>query len=311
MTGTTSTNATTPRVTRSELRSIHTARGALRQVLDDVPEYVAARAALVALQSQPVALPQVASGLDDIKYEVLQAARDCRPKPVAEILAAVQQHQDLVNAANGTRNLLDEAEGTLLSDLDGVVRDNADRLFECLHDKLQELLEQTRAILDALHGVADADAAIAAGLVESWSEYRRQEQAYADLRSAQTALISGLWSSDDMPDPRWALELRLLANPIDVFPDYPTFKAYGFTLDKHGNRQKLTAPWPDPAETPAFFRWLATTPSAQAWIPNGAQYAKASAALTQAALGGPRIVRHQPKPDFWGGTPDATLRRIG
>lgn len=151
-------------------------------------------------------------------------------------------------------------------------RDNAligglPTMLAVLEGELHPLLADLVKALPKLGGITTAEAAIDAAKVDQWSAVAKLHADYRSLRAAQQTLMA-----TTTPREQWTAlskawpTIGQAAGLVTVWPDMPEWLKYGVKLDSHGNRVRLTAPWPDPA-TDAFADWLAVTPAAQPWVP--------------------------------------------
>jgi len=150
---------------------------------------------------------------DDVAELALTAVLAGQPVPddLGDQLVTIRQHNE---TARATVEALTSLQALLhVRWRDTHVR-QVDPALSVLRDALDAVLSQARPVLAQLGNVTDAEAAIGAGRTGEWQETCRLAGRYAEIRAAQTTLVSAALHPADQPQAsiRVAPEARSLVS---------------------------------------------------------------------------------------------------
>ena len=218
-----------------------------------IPERAKIEATLVDIRDKRAALEPV-SDPDEARQEVInsaaQAVADGKAMPRGVGAKAAKAYTDAL-AKHAEWQILRDAEDALKARLERVRDDYREDALEELGKRLDDVMQQTRAIVERVGHVVTADAAIEADAVDEWRELRRLLSRLDDIRSAQRSILMPTDRDSFNPavseaNARGHAELRGLA--IDPAPSHL--------------RSILSQ---TTARTVEFLVWLAE--SGRAWVP--------------------------------------------
>ncbi|HWI42003.1 MAG TPA: hypothetical protein VNS81_00180 [Nocardioides sp.] len=221
-----------PSLVGSQYVPLHTSSH-FRDLLGDIPDWDAAREALVRLGK--VKLGTVSEPIAALAADAVDGARD-GTLTAETLLKAAANACRATEATLMAQNALTDARTELLHDLDSALQDAWPDLFEALqaeHDRVWRALAE---IADPCQ-LLDADTAIAAHRVEDYRQWRQ----LLDQNSAVRTRYEMLSRHSGMGDPKSIL--NLIRNPAewDLYPAW----AEGHELNhlSTGEIERIVPPW--------------------------------------------------------------------
>lgn len=259
-------------ITRSAYGTAHRAApdSPLGKALRTLPAWTDAHDQLVALPVSSRFAPGPAAGdaaVDDLVTQALAAGKplDTLTEDAVRVHAAAQGPALVHQAVARLRE-------RLTGDLDDAVTHGRDKVLGNLDDQLQQLLDRARALLKALGGIRDSEAAVDAGVLDELREWRQLVDLHARVREGQ-ALVMGSTDSQGR-----SINTRVhahLAAPEQTDTDYLA-RLIGCQVEEHGKlRPAKPAPWPDSWRTEAALEWCALLAESRPWVPTPAQLTEA------------------------------------
>jgi hypothetical protein len=227
-----------------------------RAALEAAAQYVEASALRTKLLEAQQSLPGVP----------VVAAPQTADDNIAAWLDAVAEAQ----AAERAREIKSNAIRAQLIWCEKVVEDTAtvqtDRILNCLHANLIEVMDHATAVVDRLDGARTPQQVIDRGVGDAWKQLRPLRNEYDKIRQAQEWAMAG---EDQHVGSRSHYLLNdplasdiILANLDDLYPEWKTKGANTFNISDAPDDDPR--PWPqEPIEQ---IVWMCTS-DAQPWVP--------------------------------------------
>lgn len=269
-------------------------------ILAELPEYVELQACRDRQVSAIADLRALAAETTlDLDAAVLARLGESADPTAGELV-------DLATEVLGRREAFTLAEASLQaagrsldSQLNMLIEDRADYVFERMDSQLRDLIERTKA-LTPLAVAADPALAIKAGRSEDYEKVAEISKTYRALRTEQFRMLRrdiehGL-----------SAPTAAISNLEKVFPHWDVWLDGG-ALRQHGSRasRHVTPPWPIAAAQrfnlavaePRFLFWAVET-GADLWIPTRRQLEREAKRL-QDHFHGVRSSARPPRPGEW------------
>lgn len=279
-----------PSLHGSELAAFH-GSSSFRPMLEQIPSWVQARDALVALSK--IKLP--AAGTDhalDLARTVADDVRSGDKVTGASVLAEAAALAQQSVARDLAVTALTHARIELLQDLDDAARSQWARFYAALNDELTETLTGLRAIANP-RAILTAEAAINADRVDDHRRFNDLITQYVSIRGRQDRL-----DREAGVTPRFA-ESRLLRTPETAWPEWRRYQLGGewavHPVTGEPPSHPLTAPWEQHGDAVDVLLW-ALEANAELWVPTPRQLNAEGERLTALVINGGPI------------TPDARRR---
>jgi hypothetical protein len=241
----------------------------LEQALDAGDSRTGIKAAIARARSAPRDKPEheLPSQLLDRLVDELIAGGDL-PEDLGEQAVAATREAERLQALHEMRVAVVDR---LRMELEATEATGGDAALEFLRDRLNELLDEARTIVETLGDVSTPAQAYAAGgaVLEAWARFTQLVDRHQLIRGAQFEVLRRAGEFGGAPD-----ALRTLvagsgshSNICDLEPE-TTFRNLNVEVMRtHEGRRALPAPsWPDdPTE---LLRWMVTSSDAQPWLPS-------------------------------------------
>lgn len=245
----------------------------------DATNYRTAATSLTSLKTAAQAWPDAARTWDDLATELIAKLDAGETFDLPSEAAKLAQEQATMQVV---KSVAEQAAGSLRARRDSAIAGHAADAEAYLDAELKALVTKARGVRTKLDGIADADAAIAAGKTKEWKAWSDCVQAHTDLREAQRQLIMRVDGRDEARL-TWgngagdeSAAICIIENAADIEPRLGNVLRFG-AIHKDNREtseilERLYAPWPQELFNRAvWLEWLCDNEDAQPWVPNRAQ----------------------------------------
>lgn len=187
---------------------------------DELEPLLALHARATRLAAEAADAPAEAANAE---AEVLEALRSGEDVDVADVLARMAHAGAITAAHQQALRFFAALPGKAHQEIRRLITDSEDDLYSGLSDQLTAVLDEAEAVLLDLGTATTAEAAMDAGVIDSFIKFRALADAYASIRDAHRSLLTAS-GNEQVTGSRQALGVayfRRILQALPTFADKP------------------------------------------------------------------------------------------